>query len=101
MLKRMGLPVATMILAGCASNLHPGTSDNSYRKLTDEYVQAHLAWNPQEGTSLGLHQYDGRITDLSRASIDAEHARLTKFRELLAAIDDEMLSPRISREKRI
>jgi uncharacterized protein (DUF885 family) len=93
--------VAGMLAGGCASMSQTSPSDAAYRKLADDYVTGYLAWRPQEGTSLGLHQYDGKVTDLNRASLDAEHARLVHYRDALAAIDDKTLSPRLSRERRM
>ena len=50
-----------------------------FTRLADEYIDGYLAWRPLVGTQLGLHAYDGRITDFSRASLDAERARLGRF----------------------
>jgi len=72
-------------LAGCSSNRQHlgsaarGRDDGSFNKLADEYMTGYLAWRPQEATQLGLHQYDGKMTDFSQASIDGELSRLTAF----------------------
>ena len=34
---------------------------------------------------MGLHEYDGRVTNLSRTSIEQEHDRLRSFRQRLVA----------------
>ena len=49
--------------------------------------------NQGAGTALGYHQYDGKMTDLSRASIAAELARLESFRLRLVDLDGKLLSP--------
>ncbi|MDB6167516.1 MAG: hypothetical protein JWM88_380 [Verrucomicrobia bacterium] len=64
-----------------------------FARLSDEFIDGFLAWRPQQGTTLGLHQYDGRVTDLSRASLDQEHARLVKYAKAFAAIDHAALEP--------
>src|SRR5216110_597206 len=87
-------------LTGCASSRTSASADASYRKLAEVYLQGYLAWRPQAGTSLGLHEYDGKISNLSRASIEAEHSRVVKFKEVLSAIDQSSLSPEMSRESR-
>ena len=68
-------------------------ADAVFNRLADDYIGGYLAWRPQAGTGLGLHQYDGKITDYSRASIDAELARLKSFDQQLADLDTSRLSP--------
>ena len=63
-----------------------------FARLSDEFVDGYLAWRPQQGTALGLHQYDGRVTDYSRASLAAEHARVERGAREFAAIDHAALS---------
>ena len=91
-----------LILAssGVTAQTRP-SHDTAYRALADEYLAGHLAWRPQEGVGLGLHDYDGKVTDLSRASIEREHARLRQFREKLAAIDATSLSRRDDVQRRM
>ncbi len=66
--------------------------DAAFDKLSEEYLKGYLAWRPQTGTYLGLHEYDGKITDYSKASIDAEVSRLKEFEIKFAAIDSASLS---------
>jgi uncharacterized protein (DUF885 family) len=89
------LAVATFLISTAVSLAqNTATADHAYRALADEYVVGHLAWRPQEGVGLGLHEYDSKVTDFRRASIDRERARLRDFRTRLAAIDGKSLSAR-------
>jgi uncharacterized protein (DUF885 family) len=54
-----------------------------------------------EGTALGLHEYDGKITDYSRLALDAELSRLRRFDDRLSKFDRGKLSPRQSIDLRI
>jgi uncharacterized protein (DUF885 family) len=86
------------LLVGCAqfpqtSTLHRQDSDATFNRLADEFIAGYLAWRPQTGTSLGLHEYDGKVTDLSRASLVAELSRLKSFNRRLAELDPQRLSP--------
>ncbi len=63
------------------------TGNAAFGKLADEYIAGYLAWRPQTGTYLGLHAYDGKVTDYRRASLDAELARLKEYRNRLARLD--------------
>ncbi len=63
------------------------SQDSKFLKLANEYIVGYLAWRPQMGTALGLHQYDGKLTDYSRSSIEAELRRLKDCQERLARLD--------------
>lgn len=67
-------------------------AEATFQRLADDYLDGHLAWRPLMATQLGLHDYDGKITDFSRASLDAERARLGRYARELAAIDHAALS---------
>ena len=64
----------------------------AFDKLVDEYFDFHFQFHPTEGTQAGLHQYDGKLEDFSRASVDAEIAGLQKFQENLSSIQSNQLS---------
>jgi uncharacterized protein (DUF885 family) len=68
------------------------TGNASFGKLADEFIAGYLAWRPQTGTYLGLHEYDGKVTDYSRASLDAELARLKDYRGRLSQLDTASLN---------
>src|SRR5215471_19398016 len=68
-------------------------SDAAFARMSDEFLDGYLAWRPLAATSLGLHEYDGRITDYRRASIDAELARLTHFEMEVASFHPKSLGP--------
>jgi uncharacterized protein (DUF885 family) len=70
---------------------------NSFVKLADRYFdEYYFKFNPSLGTAAGFHQYDDRLEDYSRASIDQQIALLKKFREEAAAI-----KPQISADQAI
>ena len=66
--------------------------DSTFTRISEDYLQGYLAWRPQLGTSLGFHQYDGKVTDFSRHSLDTELARLQSFDRRLAELDTRKLS---------
>src|SRR5260370_15401576 len=83
------------------SNSGQTAGDRAFNRLADEYISGYLAWRPQTGTSLGFHQYDGKVTDFSRRSLDAELARLHKFDEQLGALKTNGLSAKAFYDYRI
>jgi uncharacterized protein (DUF885 family) len=79
--------LAMMMLTGCLTR--PVPPDEKFQKVSDEYLRGHLAWRPGLGMSLGLHEYDGRLSDFSRASLRSELRRLKH-----ADVELKRLNPR-------
>jgi uncharacterized protein (DUF885 family) len=77
------------------------TEDGEYEAVAEEYIKGYLGAHPLEGTALGLHEYDGKITDYSRLALDAELSRLRRFDDRLSKFDPGKLSPRQSIDLRI
>ncbi len=77
------------------------TQDAEFEGVAEEYVKTYLAAHPLQGTALGFHEYDGKISDYSRLALDAELSRLRRFDDRLAKFDPAKLSPRQSIDFRI
>jgi uncharacterized protein (DUF885 family) len=77
------------------------TDDAEYEAVAEEYIKTYLAAHPLEGTALGLHEYDGKISDYSRLALDAELSRLRRFDDRLAKFDPAKLNQRQSIDLRI
>src|SRR5436190_7473762 len=77
------------------------TEDGEYEAVAEEYIKGYLGAHPLEGTALGLHEYDGKITDYSRLALDAELSRLRRFDDRLNKFDRTKLSSRQSVDLRI
>jgi uncharacterized protein (DUF885 family) len=75
--------------------------DAEFEGVAEEYVKTYLAAHPLQGTALGFHEYDGKISDYSRLALDAELSRLRRFDDRLAKFDPAKLSPRQSIDLRI
>src|SRR2546422_9845653 len=105
-MERLIIVLLGLLVAGCAK-LPQGAAqsnketDAAFARLADEYIAGYLAWRPQTGTALGFHQYDGKVTDFSQASLDAELARLKSFDQRLSELDVNQLSPQASYDFRI
>jgi uncharacterized protein (DUF885 family) len=95
-----------VLLVGCtrpAPGPHSSTreADAAFARLADAYIAGYLAWRPQTGTSLGLHEYDGKVTDYSHASLGAELARLKSFDQRLGQLNTNRLSAQTFYDYRI
>jgi len=88
-----------LLLASAVFAAQP--QDAEYEAVAEEYVKTYLAAHPLQGTALGFHEYDGKISDYSRLALDAELSRLRRFDDRLAKFDSAKLSPRQSIDLRI
>jgi len=66
--------------------------DAEFKKVSDEFIRGYLAWRPITATQLGVHDYDGKITDHSSNSISSELLRLKGFEQRILAFSPESLS---------
>jgi uncharacterized protein (DUF885 family) len=89
--------VALCFIPGFAAE----TEDAEYEAVAEEYIKGYLGAHPLEGTALGLHEYDGKITDYSRLALDAELSRVRRFDDRLSKFDPGKLSSRQSIDLRI
>src|SRR6266705_4088866 len=78
----------------CGGSFATQTADVEYEAVAEEYIKTYLAAHPLQGTALGLHEYDGKITDYSRLALDAELNRLQRFDDRLSKFDPSKLSSR-------
>src|SRR5438552_10595017 len=85
----------------CGGSFATQTPHLEYSAVADRYIKTYLAAHHLEGTALGLHEYDGKITDYSRLALDAELSRLRRFDDRLTKFDPGTLSPRQSIDLRI
>jgi uncharacterized protein (DUF885 family) len=77
------------------------TADSEYEAVAEEFIKGYFAARPLLGTSMGLHEYDGKIADCSRLALDAELVRLKRFDDRLQKFDLDKLSQRQSIDLRI
>ena len=77
------------------------TPDTEYEAIAEEFIKGYFVARPVLGTSLGLHEYDGKISDYSRLALDAELSRLKRFEDRLEKFELGKLSQRQSIDLRI
>ena len=80
-------------VAGAAKPADTATADQAFAQLADQYFDTfYLPTNPSAATSYGVHEYDGKLEDYSRAGIDAEVKALKGWKQRVAAVDPASLS---------
>ncbi|CAA9246345.1 MAG: hypothetical protein AVDCRST_MAG42-1992 [uncultured Chthoniobacterales bacterium] len=101
-MKRLRLLVFALALSFAAPALpDPGPADTEFDKVADEYIKGWLAAHPITATQLGIHDFDGRISDFTRLSLDAELSRLKRFDDRLKRFDATKLSAERARDLRV
>src|SRR5213593_688860 len=98
---KLFLLIFLLTLCFSSAALAAQAEDAEYEAVAEEYIKTYLAAHPLQGTALGLHEYDGKITDYSRLALDAELSRLRRFDDRLAKFDPSKLSARQSIDLRI
>lgn len=94
-----------LLLAGCArfssTPTTQGDTEAAFQRLAGDFIAGYLVWRPQVGVALGLHEFDGGLTDYRRASLDGELQRLKTYDRRLADLNVLNLTPRSAYDYRI
>lgn len=65
---------------------------DSFSRFVDDYFDSQFAYRPSQGTEAGLHQYDTKLEDLSRARTEARNLELHALLDRLGRFDRGRLS---------
>ena len=69
-------------------------ANSAWTRLVNAYFDTvYLPFNPTDGTSAGLHQYDSKLENYSRASLDKEAAALRTYEKKVAEFPAAKLDP--------
>ena len=96
-----GVLVAAAIALPLRQSFALQTPDQEYEAVAEEFIKGYFAARPLLGTAMGLHEYDGKITDYSRLALDAELSRLKRFEDRLQKFEPSKLSQRQAIDLRI
>ena len=91
---RIPIVLATIgfLLSGGA--VRPDDATARWNALADDYIdQILFRFNPSQGTTAGLHQFDSQLEDYSRATIDKQVGALQEFENRVVAFDASALLP--------
>ncbi len=86
------VPDLPRALAAAESAKPAATADARLTQLLDTFFDEYVQYYPSEATSVGLHQHDGELEDLSPAGIAREVAWLQKWQTRLGAVELNRLS---------
>lgn len=74
------------------SNSMKTKTDEEFIKLADNYINGYLKFRPGYGVNLGLHDYDGKVNNYSKQTLDDEFNRLNNYNDTLSNFDTTGLS---------
>jgi uncharacterized protein (DUF885 family) len=77
------------------------SADASFQTLSKDFIEGYLKWRPELAVSLGFHDYDGKISQLDKASLDIELTRLKNYDHKLEILDTALLSTKMFYDYRI
>jgi uncharacterized protein (DUF885 family) len=86
----------TLLFASAAahpeSQGEPGSGNAAFGRLADEFFDNYyFPANPTTATVAGMHAYDAKLEDYSRAGIDREIAQLKEYEKRVSAVDEKTL----------
>ncbi len=67
-------------------------SDTEFESLMNKFVDEYLRLNPQTAVYLGIHEYDGKVSDYDLKSLNAELNWAEDYLRKLSEIDPQSLS---------
>src|SRR5262245_50883011 len=89
---RRALYSLLLIATVCRADAVPADPNAAFMRLADEFFdQFYFPTNPTTATLSGIHDYDGKLEDFSRAAIDREVANLKAFDQRVGAVDSKAL----------
>jgi len=84
--------ISTTFLGATSMTPTREQGNSAWTQLVNAYFDdVYLPFNPTDGTSAGLHQYDGKLENYSRASVDKEAAELRVYEKKVASFPAKTL----------
>jgi len=95
--------LAILILSAVPhSSLATNNTDSLFITQAREYVDNfYFPSNPAQATSLGIHQYDSKIEDLSQIGIQNKITQLKQYQSRIQAIDPQLLSENMKADREL
>jgi uncharacterized protein (DUF885 family) len=85
-----------------AANAAAGARDAALLQLADEYFdQFFFPENPTQATAEGIHSYDEKLEDVSRAGVERHIKALHVFEQRLESFDESGLSERVRGDREL
>ncbi|WP_426663223.1 DUF885 domain-containing protein [Rhodanobacter aciditrophus] len=99
-----GAALAAQTASAVAATTSAATSpaDQAFMRLADQYFDSYyFPANPSIATSDGLHAWDGKLEDYSRAGVDANVKALRQWEARVAAVDPKTLGEYVQGDREL
>jgi uncharacterized protein (DUF885 family) len=96
--------IVTTVFISCRDSgkvISTAKGDAKFQQISEDYIAGALAWRPEAAVWFGFHEFDGKISNLSKDSREKEFTRLKMYDQLLNNLDTTSLSPRMYYDFRI
>jgi uncharacterized protein (DUF885 family) len=94
----VGVFLLCFFFQGCqqpSANKPAVSGDADFQQLSDSFISDYLAWHPQAAVGLGFHDYDGKLPDYRKTTLDSELTILKEYNRKFDAIDTNALSSKM------
>src|SRR2546426_7406037 len=96
------LPTMCLVVALLGADASaPTPADKAFQTVADEFLSGYFAFRPHLALELGLHEYDGKLSDYSQAALAREHERLQQFEKRLTEGSVAGLSPSVQADHEV
>ena len=94
---------ASLLLTACSSaQPRPGVEQGELAALADRYFEeVFFKYSPTRGTRAGLHAYDTRLEDFSRAAIESRVAALKDFENRIESVPVPRASADVAADRQL
>ena len=93
---------AVMAQAGPSATTTESAPDQAFMQLADSYFDSYyFPANPSTATSDGLHAYDDKLEDYSRAGVDANVKALQQWQAKVSAVNPASLGERVRGDREL
>jgi len=103
-LATVGLPICSLLLALASAATHAAdaSQDAAFKTLADDYIDNfYFPDNPTTATADGIHKYDDRLEDYSKAGTERSRRTLHAYATRFEAIDPAKLSERVRGDREL
>jgi uncharacterized protein (DUF885 family) len=91
-----------LLSTGASSPAVAAPGDTAFMAMADDYLDSFFfPTNPTQATTAGIHRYDDRLEDFSRAAIDRQVKALRVYLRHFEAVDDSTLSERAQGDREL
>ena len=98
------LPTFCLVMALLGADAPAASStpgDRAFQAIADDFLAGYFAFRPHTALELGLHEFDGKLSDYSQESLNRERSRLAQFEKRLTELPADSLSRAVQADRQV